>query len=174
MRKSYKIALSGICTALSVIFLTLAFFFEMASISFYILAALVLLLPLSKKMYGYTVLIVIASALFSLLLGWIGLFIPYVLFFGIHPILTVGLKNIKKLNKYIAMVIKQVLFNGMFFLIYLITKNTFFPSIENLTKLGWLWLIIIVLNLLLFIYDQVFLTFAKRAEYYVDKFTKSK
>lgn len=171
MRKSYKIALSGICTALSVIFLTLAFFLNIVSLSFFTLASLVLLLPLSKKMYGYAALTAIASALFSFLIGGLTVFIPYVLFFGVHPILTVGLRDIKKLNKIIAIVIKQVFFNGSIFLIYFITKDVFIKYPSYLVD--WLWLTVIILNILLFAYDQIFLIFAKRAEHYMDRFSKS-
>lgn len=168
MRKSYKIALSGITVALSIVLLTLAYFIPMGKLCFYTLSSMALLMPLSKKMYGYAVLTAVATALFSLLIGNVLLFVPYVLFFGIHPILTIVLRDIK-LKKVIAVIIKQIYFNISIFLIYIIIKE-FLAFPDYVIK--YIYLFAIALNVALYIYDEFMLRLSKRVEYYVDRIKK--
>lgn len=176
MRNSYKIALSGITVALSMVFITAAYFLSFMSLPFLALSSMCLLIPLSKKLYVYAGLCALAAALFSFLYpaGLMTILIPYAIFFGIHPIITIVLNNVK-LNKIIASVIKQVFFNIALVSIYFILKEIFPEFLENrvlefvLDNVVWVWLLA---NLFFYFYDDLFLRLSKRLSNYINKIIK--
>ena len=146
------------------VFITAAFFAPAVSLPFLALSSMCLLIPLSKKLYFYAVLCVIAVSIFSSLLNPIDILIPYILFFGIHPIITIVLQNIK-LDKIIASVIKQVFFNIALIAAYFIFKELIltFPSfIRN--NLVWAALF---LNVFFLFYDNLFLRLCVRIDKYI-------
>ena len=170
MRNSYKVALAGITAALSMVFITVAYFASFMSLPFLALASMCLLIPLSKKLYVYAGLCGISVALLSLLYpaSIFTILIPYAIFFSIHPILTVILSNVK-LNKIIASVIKQVFFNAALVSIYFIVKGiVVFPEFVE-KNLIW---VVIIANLFFYFYDDLFLRLSVRLDKYISKIIK--
>ena len=167
-RLSYKIALSGITVAISVLCLVAAFFIPYGSFTFLILSSMALLIPLSKRFYFYSLLTYIATALFALIIGIFMPFTPYALFFGLHPILTVFMRD-KKVNKILAIAIKHIFYNGSIIAIYFITKSILtFPTF----LIDYWYVTIIALNLILFVYDELLQRLTLKIEKYIDRIKK--
>ena len=111
MNKSKLIALSGIACGFSVILLSVGAYFPTFDLSALFMASLVIMLPLSKKSYPSGVLVVIASGILTLLISGFRyqIVLPYLLFFGFHPIVNVFTQE-KKLNKWVVFLVKDVWF----------------------------------------------------------------
>lgn len=112
MRKSKIIALSGISTAFSVLLLTVGAYFPTFDLSALFMASLVVMLPLSKKSGCSAVITVIASSILTLLFSGFryNIVIPYLIFFGLHPIVNYYQKQINKFNKWLVFIVKDIWF----------------------------------------------------------------
>ncbi len=121
--KSFEIALSAISCALAVIFLlmgTLNHFLFLAS--GYILAQISLMIPLSKQFYAGDALAYIGTCILAVLQGAMGeawLLVPFVMFFGLHPLAN-ALQLRFKINKWIAYIIKALWFDFSLWVMYVL------------------------------------------------------
>ncbi len=118
MKRSGLIALSAVATAFSVILLTLGAYVAVLDYSCIFMASLCVMLPLSKQSKKAALLTYIATSLLSAVFigGRWAVLLPYVLFFGLHPIANYLLAE-KKVNKILAVAIKDVWFVGTLLLV---------------------------------------------------------
>ena len=118
MKKSYVIALSGISTALAVAFVMLAVYIEPMTISFYVMSAVSMMLPLTKGSYKGSLLACVATIILTVSIATIKA-LPFAIFFGPYTIVSVLLS--KKLKWYFALPIKICWFNLVLYILYLVT-----------------------------------------------------
>lgn len=89
--KSFEIALSAIAAAIATLFLSLGIYNVALLATGYLLGCFALMLPLAREFWTGSVLAYIASVLLALLFGGLAFFwrlLPFILFFGIHPIVN--------------------------------------------------------------------------------------
>lgn len=161
MKLSKVIALSALCTAMSATLLCIGAYFLSLSYSCIFLASVVVLLPLAKETYKGAILTVIASALLSFLIASFSFEtdLPYLLFFGFHPIVSKYLEE-KKLNRFLAYLIKNLWFVGSMLCCYFLT-SMFIVENETLKKY-MIYIIIIGGSIFFVIYDVLFKFFQKQ------------
>ena len=119
-KKSFEIALSGISTAIAVLFLSLGILSGYLTALGYLIGILALMLPLSKQFYLGGFLAYAATCILTLILGAVARFwdlVPFIIFFGLHPILN-SLQLKFNVNKWLALAIKWVWFVGTLFVGY--------------------------------------------------------
>lgn len=154
-----RTALAGIGAALSVIFVTLAYFVKNLSLSFYVLSAVGVMLPL---VYGYYR----EGILSSVVVGVAGFFIanlgviPFVAVSGFYVVFSVFWHN-KGLNRWLGYGIKIAYSCLVFFLLYKVTSLisidfSALPTLENLSY-GALYAILNVIFVLCFIVYDILL-----------------
>ena len=172
-----RIALAGIGTAISLVMVVLAYYVKWVSISFYVLSAAGVMLPLTKKYYREALLTAIA-------VGVAGFFIvnmhiiPFVMASGFYVVFTIFWLE-KNLNRILGYAIKFVYSCLIFFVCYWavkllsvdVTKITF---LQNLTPAGLYILLNGVFSAAFLLYDFLL---EKGYEYLtklVDKIIKNK
>ncbi len=160
MKLSKVVALSSLCTAIASVLLVVGAYFPTLSYSCIFLASVVVLLPLSKDTYKGAVFTVIASALLSFLLAGISFetALPYLIFFGFHPIVNKVLKE-KKVNRFLAYLIKGVWFVGAMLICYLLTDM--FVTDNEVFKKYMIYIIIIGGSVLFIVYDYMMFYFQR-------------
>lgn len=153
---AHGIALAGIATAIATVFLTVGNFTSILLFIGYMVGSLSVSLPLAKGSYGGYALTYVSTVLLTLLLigsaGYMVDLLPFILFFGIHPLLN-ELQLRFKIHNLLAFVIKAIWFDAAMWLFWwMIVKTT-----------GVTWLdayalpIILVGGILFFyVYDIVF------------------
>ena len=131
---AFEIALSAVSCALATILLTIGIYSEILLFTGYLFSAIVLMLPLSKQSYRGYVLSYIATCLLSFLFnpGRIIDLLPFVLFFGLHPLVN-ELQLKTKINRWIACAIKAVWFDVTIFIIwkFLFGATTTMPFVDK-------------------------------------------
>lgn len=159
--RSFQIALSGISCAIAVAALMLGYYVYWILATAYIVAQVALMVPLSKQFYVMDVLAYIATVILALLVG--GLvgrwweFIPFVMFFGLHPLAN-SLQLKYRVNRWVALAVKMVWFDAMLLVMYYalgsfmgLDSSTFWQTIND-----YVWIIILVAgSLFLWLYDYV-------------------
>ncbi|MDR0854941.1 MAG: hypothetical protein LBN25_01075, partial [Christensenellaceae bacterium] len=115
------IAFCGLGAALSLAFETLAFFVPVASLTFHILAASGVMLPLTQKYYKESLISYAAASGIGAIYMTVYI-LPFVLVTGLFTILalTAREKNVKRSFVYIGTVIYASL---TFFFLFFLTKN---------------------------------------------------
>lgn len=154
MKNSKAIALSALSAAAAVLLLLLGAFFEVLDLSCLFLASLTLMLPLAKNSRFGAFLAYLASAILAFILTGMRLqiMLPYVLFFGLHPIVNDFLEK-KKANLVLSVAIKAIWFIGAIFVVYFFTS---FFVVENETIKRYIVPIIIIVGGAFFVfYDAV-------------------
>ena len=159
--RAFQVALAGISCGIAVAALMLGYYVNVLIGTAYIVAQIALMIPLSKQFYGVDLLAYIATVVLALLVG--GLvgrwweFIPFVMFFGLHPIVN-SLQIRYRVNRWLALVVKMIWFDAMLFVMYYalgsfmgFTSSEFWQTINN-----YVWIIILVAgSLLLWLYDFI-------------------
>lgn len=159
--RAFQIALAGISCAIAVAALMLGYYVYWILATAYIVAQVALMVPLSKQFYVMDVLAYIATVILALLVG--GLvgrwweFIPFVMFFGLHPLAN-SLQLKYRVNRWLALVVKMVWFDAMLFVMYYalgsfmgLDTSTFWQTVND-----YVWIIILVAgSLFLWMYDYV-------------------
>ncbi len=161
MKLSKVIALSSLCTAISATLLCIGAYFLTFSYSCIFLASVVILLPLAKNTYKGAILTVIASTLLSFLIASFSFetALPYLLFFGFHPIVNKYFEE-KKLNRFLAYLIKDLWFVGAMLCCYFLT-SMFMVENETLKKY-MIYIIIFGGSLFFIVYDVMFRFFQRQ------------
>ena len=121
MRKisAYEIALSALSCALSTILLTVGVYSEILLFTGYLFACVMLMLPLAKQSYWGYGLSYLATCILSFIFG-AGRFLdllPFVMFFGLHPLVN-ELQLKTKINRWIACGVKALWFDGTMYVIW--------------------------------------------------------
>lgn len=122
--KSFEIALSGVASAIAVIFLSLGILSGWLTATGYFFGVLALMLPLSRNFYAGGFAAYAATCILTLIMGVAGRFwdlVPFIMFFGLHPLAN-ALQDKYKINNWIALAVKAVWFDctiiAAYFLIY--------------------------------------------------------
>lgn len=149
MRKSYIVALSGISTALAITFVMLAMYIEPMTITFYVMSAIAVMLPLTKNSYKGALLSCIATTILAVCLAPIKS-LPFAIFFGPYTIVSALLDS--KAKWYVSYPIKLLWFNLVLYILYLVVG----VLVINFDKLGFTleyWAIAIIGSVLFILYD---------------------
>ena len=174
--KSYAIALTGIATSMAIIFVTMGNFIRLFDFSFYFLAGLALLLPISLGYHLLGFLAYLVTALLGLLFG--GLTSPYYIFFcsffGLQPLLS-GLLQKLKWHTAINYALETVYFIGATLLTYFIAYKLILKSpIVWVNNLGnYIYLILIAVAIPVYIlYAFLMRRISKRLGYFLETLQK--
>ncbi len=140
-----RLALAGLGGAISLIFVTLAYFINNLSLSFTVLAAAGILLPLTKNFYREALLSSIAVSVIGFFIANLSI-IPFVTVSSFYVVFTIFCYN-KKFNKTIILIIKIAYSLLVFFLLYYVINEI----VINFDKLSFLstiepWILYIILN----------------------------
>ncbi|MGN0771304.1 MAG: hypothetical protein ACI4MI_01825 [Christensenellales bacterium] len=87
MKRSYRIAISGISAALAIVALMLAIFLPTAKLAFFVISALCVSLPLTQGLWWSGVATYAVAAVIGFLAGNIKA-LPFILFFGLYSLIT--------------------------------------------------------------------------------------
>ena len=120
--KSFEIALSAISCALAVCFLLLGTLSHVLLATGYIMAQICLMLPLAKGFYVGDALAYAGTCILTLLRGGLGqgwLLVPFIMFFGLHPLLN-ALQLRFNINRWIAYIVKAILFDFSLWVMYIL------------------------------------------------------
>lgn len=129
MRKitAHEVALAGVATAIATLFLAVGNITSILLFVGYMVASIALSLPLAKGSYiGYAMAYVATLLLTVLIIGTAGYFIdllPFILFFGLHPLLN-DLQERLQIKKWLAFLVKCVWFDGAMLLFWWLVVQT--------------------------------------------------
>ena len=160
MKNAKVIALSAVSAAVALLLLIAGAFFEILDLSCLFFASLAIMLPLTKDSRAGAFLAYLASAILGFVLTGMRLqiIIPYVLFFGLHPIVNDFLQK-KNVNRVLGTVLKTVWFVGVLFIVYYFTS---FFVVENEIVKQYIVPILIVGGALFFLlYDLAMIRMQK-------------
>lgn len=122
--KSFEIALSGVASAIAVIFLSLGILSGWLVATGYFFGVIALMLPLSRNFYWGGLAAYIATCILTLIMGVAGNFwhlVPFIMFFGLHPLANALCERFK-INVWIALAVKAIWFDctliAAYFIIY--------------------------------------------------------
>jgi hypothetical protein len=133
--KAEKIALAGIGTSISLVAITIAFYFQMLSLSFYVMASGGILLPLTKEYYREAIIAYIAVCGIGAIYATIYI-LPFLLVTGAYTILAIFFHK-KHVKIYIVIPIISVYASFVFFVLYQLTNLIMFDLEKfNLTSLS--------------------------------------
>ena len=111
-----RLALAGIGTALSVVFITLSYYVSFMSLSFTVLTSVGIMVPLSKNYYREGILTAIVAGVIGFFIANVRV-VPYAMASGLYVVLTVFLYN-KKINVIITTIAKLAYSCLIFWIIY--------------------------------------------------------
>ena len=153
---AHEVALAGISTAIATISLAVGNITAVLLFTGYLVASIALSLPLAKSSYvGYALAYAATVLLTLLIIGTGGYFIdllPFILFFGLHPLLN-ELQVKYRIHRLLALIVKTVWFDGAMLLFWWLIVQT--------TGVTWLDayalpIILIGGSTLFFFYDRTF------------------
>lgn len=109
---AYEVALSALSCAFSTILLTIGVYSELLLFTGYLFSCIALMLPLAKKSYRGYALAYIATCLLSFMFNPARILdlLPFVMFFGLHPIVN-ELQLKTKINRWVACGAKALWFD---------------------------------------------------------------
>ncbi|MBR2384424.1 MAG: hypothetical protein IKA99_02320 [Clostridia bacterium] len=174
MKQSKVIALSAICSAFAIIFLTLGAFIPIFDYSAIFMASMCTTLPLAKKSWKGGLMTYLATVALSFIFFFgtnPAMVVTYALFFGAHPTVNYLLNN-KKINKILATVIKTIWFVGSLMLIFTLFSSFLFEDsiLSNQTFQKYSYLILAVGGAVLFIvYDIIMIHFQTAIDKTIEK-----
>ena len=124
---TFKVAISGITAAFVTIFLAAAYYSPFGKISFYVLAGLVLLLPLTSGSLWACAMSYLAGGALGLIFSVVGV-LPYAVIFGLQ-IFLFGVCLKYRVKPIVSLPVKGVLFVPALYLVFSVYGIS---SIENL------------------------------------------
>lgn len=177
-KKSFEIALAAVSCAIATLFVAvLGINTSFAFLLGYVIGAVALMLPLSKRFWWGSVMAYIATCLLCLAFNGIPLFyklFPFVAFFGLHPLAN-ALQQKFKVNRWIAFVVKDVWFVGMLCGAWALFNAMTEVSLPYAWMYDWAYPIIVVIGSLLFVfYDWLMFRSQKLVDYYVLRIERGK
>ena len=120
--KSFEIALSAISCAVAVVGLSLGILSGYLLATGYLVAVVALMVPLSKQFIRGNVLAYIGTCILAILMGALAKFwdiIPFIMFFGLHPLINC-LQIRFKINRWLAYAVKAVWFDFTLWVAYIL------------------------------------------------------
>ena len=149
--KNYKVALGGICLALSVVDLYLASFVPGVELTLYAVSSIFVCIMISETgIKGGLMLYVAATILgFLLMPGKLGI-LPYIFFFGIYPIVKLFAE--KSRSRVVTIIIKISAFLVIAFVGYNFFRELLFANIRLPQMLGWILAVGAVVGFILYDY----------------------
>ena len=149
-------ALAGIGAAISLIFVTLAYFVENLSLSFYVLSSVGVMFPLTRGYFREGILTSVAVSVAGFFIANLAI-IPFVMASGFYVVLTIFLYE-KKFNRWIGYALKFLYAGLIFFLCYSVINLIFidftvFPALGNLSSAGLYAILNILFALAFILYD---------------------
>lgn len=174
---SFQIALSGISCAAAVIFLSLGILSRFFVATGYMFGIVALMVPLSKNFYLGDFLAYIGTCILTVIFGAAAGFwdlVPFIMFFGLHPLIN-ALQQKLKINKWLALVIKAVWFDGTLIVAYHlifggIIGGTLLPEEFYNILNDYIYLFIFTLGTALFVaYDYLIFKCQAAVNYIVGK-----
>lgn len=119
MRKvsASEIALSALACALATVFLTVGVYSGVFLFTAYLVASIVLMLPLCQRSFRGYIFAYIATCLLTLLFAssFFWDLIPFIVFFGLHPFVN-ELQLKTRVNRWLACFIKAIWFDATLYL----------------------------------------------------------
>ena len=112
---TFSLALSGISCAVAAGALALGIISDYLVATGYLIGVVALMVPLSKRFYKGAFLAYVGTVILAVVLGAAVQFwklVPFAVFFGLHPIAN-ALQIKYKINKWLALLVKAVWFDGM-------------------------------------------------------------
>lgn len=161
--RSFQIALSGISCAVAVIFLSLGIISGFFIATGYMFGILALMVPLSKNFYLGDFLAYLGTCILALIFGAAAGFwdlVPFIMFFGLHPLIN-ALQKKFKVNKWLALAVKAVWFDctliASYFIIFGgVLGGSFLPDEVYRVVNDYIYLLIFTLGTAFFIlYDYL-------------------
>lgn len=174
MKQSRVVALSAICSAFAIIFLTMGAFIPVFDYSAIFMASMCTMLPLAKKSWKGGIMTYLATVALSFIFFFgtnPAMVVTFAIFFGAHPTVNFLFRE-KSFNKIIATVIKTVWFVGALLLVYTLFSSFLFEEsiLSNQTFQKFAYLILAVGGALLFIvYDLIMSHFQTAIDKTVEK-----
>ena len=159
---------------MATLFLTLGIYVSFLTATAYLFASIALMLPLAKEFRAGGFLAYVATVLLSLLIGGgfaqIWRLFPFIVFFGLHPLVNSFQKK-WKINKWIALAVKIVWFDVSMWLFWEFSQLIAVPY-------EWIdrYIVLIIATLgsaFLVFYDWVMTRCQKLIDFYVSKIDKS-
>ncbi len=174
MRKitSYEIALSALSCAVATLLLTIGIYAEILLFTGYLLGCIALMLPLAKQSYWGYGLSYIATCILSFIFN-AGRFLdllPFVAFFGLHPLIN-ELQLKTKINRWVACAVKAVWFDGTMYLLWrwVFAVTTGFVFLDK-----YVWVLILTVGSVFFIfYDYAMYKWRAWVNSAVERITKN-
>ena len=131
---SYEIALSALACAIATIFLTVGVYSEVLLFTGYLLSSIALMLPLAKQSFRGYFLAYVATCILAFIFNASRFWdlIPFVMFFGLHPIVNECQLKIK-INRWVACAIKALWFDLTMYLIwrFVFAMTTSVPLVDQ-------------------------------------------
>ncbi|MBQ8403402.1 MAG: hypothetical protein IJX55_03125 [Clostridia bacterium] len=173
MRRTKKITLCAVLSALSVAVMYIGSFIEVLDISVACIASLVVLFCVEElgKKYAFAVYAAVSLLSFMLLpQKWVAAYFAF--FFGIMPITK---KLFEKTGKILSWVLKVLVFNAEVFAFYFVAEKLDFFE-ENETALPYLLVMLVLANLVFVLvdvlYDRMYRIYKIRFQARVRKYLK--
>ncbi len=170
---SNEVALSAVSCGFATLFLTAGCLLDVFLFTGYLLACVAIMIPLTQKSYVGALLSALGAT--GLTLIFIGFrfwdLLPFILFFGLHPIVN-ALQIKWRINKYVALVIKAVWFDGIMFFIwkFLFEMETSFAFVDKY----FIPILLVGGTLFFFFYDYTVFTVQQKMNYIVNKIIRKK
>ncbi|MCQ1528449.1 hypothetical protein [Lutispora saccharofermentans] len=157
-----KVALGGILTAISIIFLYLAVYLPSAKLTMYFLTGIIPGFILVEMGARQAWLLYFATSMLSfLVLGNLVNAVPYIFIFGIYPLIKYYIEKTR--NILIELTLKLLFFNIASLAVYFIWTRVFLINITIAFPIVWL---VLGLQFAFLVYDYVF---TRVIFYYWDK-----
>ena len=152
-----EIALSGITAALAVGAVVLSYFVGVLTLTFLAVASVVLTLPMmAGSLRGSIFAYVVASGLSFVFVGYVGV-MPFVLIFGLYPIVDYLLRKYLKKRLYVLpleIVFANLSFVATYFAIGLTIDD--FPIVDSLPVWGKFTVVFVLLTAVFIIFHFAF------------------
>ncbi len=116
---TYDLALSALACAFAVLFQVIGAYSEIMLFTGYLLSAVALMLPLARNSYKGYALAYVGACFLGLMLASARFWdvIPFVIFFGLHPLVN-ELQLRTKINTWVACFVKALWFDGTMYLMW--------------------------------------------------------
>ena len=164
---SYALSLTSMMAAFALLFIYLAGILPTARLAMYSIASLFSMAMCMEQRTAYAIILYFAVSFLSLLiLPNTLMVVPYVLFFGYYGITKYHIEQIK--DKFLAFVLKLMVFNIGLILNYFLAKNLLLANIPDVIKNSF-WVFLGLAQMVFVVYDFVF---SKMAELYDNRIRK--